>query len=536
MTENNNRDFFVSLSLANLLFSASWRNLLYPAAFDYNIKYGANYIDYLSVILCVLLTAAAIFGVLRLLQCLPNKKGERLESLVVLLLLFTALNVARLQFIDITPDFVTDFVLPPIAVLIFGLTLTKWKEFIFNGSRVLTLILAPFVLVTFSQSILGIINYKSNIEIETPIAEQLTALKPADKNQIKTRVIWIIFDELDYRVPFELKPIELPAFEKLKSESLTATAAKSPADDTLEAIPSLLTGKIVEKAEPIGKKDLFLTFTDRTSAKLSETDDIFTDVKNLGGNTAVIGWYHPYCRLAGKPLSVCKWEGENFSKNQSVFEAMLGNVKDLSEHLPFVANQKLLMQAKGFAKSVHFEFKEDAAETEKTIKNYHQRLAEIKQITADKNIDLAFIHLPLPHAPVQFDRFTKTFTVKRQDYVNNLALCDSVLDEIRKNMESANLWNESTIIISSDHFWRINRWKEAHSTHKLALTDGDRQLTKEIEDQRIPFFLKLKNQQAPLIYEKPFNTVISRDLIFALLKGEISTVEELQNRIDVAQN
>ncbi len=532
MTENNNREILVSLSLANLLFSASWRNLLYPATFDYHIKYGANYIDYAGVILCVILTAAAIFGFLRLLHRLFGSRGELLADFAVLLLLVASLNVVRLQFLDLTPDLVTDTVLPSLVVLIFGLTLTKWKRFVFNGSRTAILILAPFVFVTFAQSILGIVNFNSNIETETPVTQQLANIKPAPKPQIKSRVVWIIFDEFDYRVPFELKPLELPEFERLKNESLTATGAKSPSEDTLEAIPALLTGKKVKKAEPTGKNELILNFADHTSAKFSETDGVFSDVKTLGGDAAVIGWYHPYCRVSGKSLAVCKWEGENFSKNHSLPAAMLGNFKTLLEHLPFFADPAALRQAKGFAKSVHFEFKEDAAETEKMVAQYRQRLDEIKQAAADKNIDLAFIHLPLPHAPVQFDRFTKNFTVRRQDYVNNLALCDIVLGEIRKKMEAAGLWDESTVIVSSDHHWRINRWKKAHSSHKLSLTDGDRELTEEIEDQRIPFILKLKNQKNPVTYEKPFNTVITRDIINSLMKGEISTPEELQKQID----
>ena len=536
MTDGNHREMLVSLSLANLLFSASWRNLLYPATFDYHIKYGANYVDFASVILCVILTAAAIFGFLRLLRYVFGKKGELLADFAVLLLFVASLNVVRLQFLDLMPDFASEFVLLTLAVLVFIVTLTRWKNLVFSGSRTAVLILAPFVFVTFSQSLLGIVNLNSNLEKETPVAEQLANLETKPKTRIKTRVIWIIFDELDYRVPFELKPLELPEFERLKNESLTATSAKSPSADTLEAIPSLLTGKKVKKAEPAGKKELFLNFSDQTSAKFSETPDIFSDVKTLGGDAAVIGWHHPYCRIPGKSLSVCKWEGENFSKNHSLFAAMLDNFKTLLEHLRVFGDPASLNQAKGFANSVHFEFKEDAAETEKMIAQYEQRLDEIKQVTADKNVDLVFIHLPLPHAPVQFDRWTKNFTVKRQDYVNNLALCDIVLGEIRKNMEEAGLWDDSTVIVSSDHYWRIKRWKKAPNSHKLSLTDGDRELTKEIEDQRIPFFLKLKNQKNPVTINTSFDTVITRDLISALMKGEISTPDELQKQIESLQN
>ena len=67
------------------------------------------------------------------------------------------------------------------------------------------------------------------------------------------------------------------------------------------------------------------------------------------------------------------------------------------------------------------------------------------------------------------------------------------------------------------------------------MTDNDLLLTQGIEDKRVPFFVKLKNQKAPAAYDQPFNTVITRELILAIMKGEISTPDELKNRIDGAK-
>jgi arylsulfatase A-like enzyme len=212
---------------------------------------------------------------------------------------------------------------------------------------------------------------------------------------------------------------------------------------------------------------------------------------------------------------------------------MLANADDLVSQLPSTLSLISSQPTSRFTKEDHFVFKESEFDPEKISAAHSQRLTELKDITADPNIDLVFFHLPIPHAPVQYNRFTKEFTPERQDYINNIALCDIILGEIRKSMEQANEWDNSTIIISSDHQWRINSWKEQSTSARLALTDGDRQLTKEIEDPRVPFFIKLKNQNEPITYDKPFNTVITRDLILTIIKGEISTPEELKNRMDV---
>ncbi len=159
-------------------------------------------------------------------------------------------------------------------------------------------------------------------------------------------------------------------------------------------------------------------------------------------------------------------------------------------------------------------------------------MEEIRKVTTNSDNDLVFIHLPFPHPPAKYNRFTKEFSQQHLDYVNNLALIDLILGDIRQSMESANQWDNSTIIISTDHQLRVNRWKDSD----ISFSDSDRKLTGEIEDSRIPFFLKLKNQKNPVIYEKPFNTLITRDLILAIMKGEITTPDEAQKLLDNAGN
>ena len=92
-------------------------------------------------------------------------------------------------------------------------------------------------------------------------------------------------------------------------------------------------------------------------------------------------------------------------------------------------------------------------------------------------------------------------------------------------MEKAHLWDDSIVIVSSDHQWRVNQYKSWLSKQELEVTKG-------IEHPNVPFFLKLKGQQTPFVYEKSFNTVITSDLILTLMKGEVSTVEDAQKWLD----
>ena len=45
------------------------------------------------------------------------------------------------------------------------------------------------------------------------------------------------------------------------------------------------------------------------------------------------------------------------------------------------------------------------------------------------------------------------------EYLDNLALADRILGELRQAMEQAGTWDSTTILISSDHWWRTDYWQ-----------------------------------------------------------------------------
>lgn len=66
--------------------------------------------------------------------------------------------------------------------------------------------------------------------------------------------------------------------------------------------------------------------------------------------------------------------------------------------------------------------------------------------------------------------------------------------------------------------WRLGFWKnERFWTREEADVTGGR------IDYRVPFILKLQNQKQGVTYEHGFNTVMTHDLLLAVLRGELST-------------
>lgn len=529
MTNKTFKELLISLSLSNILFAGSWRIYLYPPTFDYHIKVTPNANDYLGIVLPVILIGLLFWGGFRLFKHFYEEKANLLINLTFLVFFLVGLNIVRLQMPFSAMSLPIAIAAQVISFALLAVTLTKWRNQVFSAAKAITLMASPFILITFSQAFWGILNNnQAEIANEPSTSAQLSKIQPKAKKEIKSRVVWIILDEFDYRTAFELKPVEMPEFERLKKSSLTATNAKSPAHDTLEAIPSLLIGKTVEKSVPQGRSELILNFSDGTSGKFSETTSLLTDVKALGGETAVNGFYHSYCRVLEKSVSACKWDGDKFKHHETLLSSVLSNI--------YILGEQILMTGATESASIkqHFDrnFEENRLEIKEMVEDRAARLKDVFQIASNPNIDLAFIHLPIPHPPSRFDRKANSFNYEVNDYANNLVLADLILGDIRKKLEDAGQWDNSTVIVSTDHQLRINRWKESEEY----MTANDKALTGEIEDPRIPFFLKLPNQTEAISLDKPFNTIISRKLILALMKGEISTPEEARNWIENVPN
>jgi hypothetical protein len=103
--------------------------------------------------------------------------------------------------------------------------------------------------------------------------------------------------------------------------------------------------------------------------------------------------------------------------------------------------------------------------------------------------------------------------------VDNLALADRTLGDVRKAMEKAGLWDRSIVLVSSDHPLRPYEWN-----YRPTWTAEDQQVTPAgKESPLIPFLLKLPGESRGVSFKPAFNTVLTQDLLLAALQGKITT-------------
>ena len=123
------------------------------------------------------------------------------------------------------------------------------------------------------------------------------------------RVLWIVYDEMDQRTTFDERPgdLRLPAFDRLRAESLAASSALPPADRTERSMPAFLTGLRVGDARLVGRNQLRLQVEGRPTHSCGRAPTRFSPgARALGLNTGLAGFFLPYCAMMGDSVTTCR--------------------------------------------------------------------------------------------------------------------------------------------------------------------------------------------------------------------------------------
>jgi hypothetical protein len=520
------RDAAISLSLANLCFVKVWGKALSGAG-----AYFAEFrIAYAAILLDVVLLALVFFIGARLVRANSNRFLQILARLAFLLSLLTVVN--GVMTLGITLSGVNFSTLLGRSTAYFaGLAFTFAlvavafiaRQRIINFAPRLVLVSLPFVLVTFTQAVFNLTKDIGVVHAASERAEKTTvpAKTPA------TRVLWIVFDEFDQRLTFAQRPatVELPELDRLRSESLYAENAYPPAPLTYMSMPALITGRLVEKVAPIRTDELMVKFAGEEKAVAWSTQpNVFSKAQASGFTTGLAGWCHPYCEVIGGDLTSCDEVKDKSNDEVSLATSMFLQAEGLASTVPLVTQTAIpVVQRVNFVNQLA-----TSGERKKYTVRYKYVLDSSLKAATNPNLDLVFVHSPAPHPPGIYDRFKNDFSIEsRNSYIDNLELVDRTVGEIRRAMEKAGVWEKTTVIISADHWWRSEMW----SRGPFWTTEDARVATAPM-DHRIPFLVKPAGKTDQLTYQPGFNTVLTQELVLALMRGEVSGAEQIAAWLD----
>lgn len=465
------RHALIALSLANLCFVSAWKRRLSTAGLFLPFW---SWQDLFALLLNITALAIVFFFLLRL-AAKEKAFSNFLYAIAFCLPLIAVSNLVRVVFFESALSKHSSWVVAAIGSipLLFAAALFRWKNKLLPIVEFVTVGLALFIPINVVQAAI-------EIHEHGPLP-QLAARLPGTP---RTRIVWLIFDEMDYTLTFprRLPGVSVPELDRLRSESLFATLAHQPGRDTADAIPSLLTGRKVTRVRPQGTHALLVQFSDDSPfIDLTQLPNTFSDAHSAQINVGVAGWYFPYCRMFPSDVTECDWASMYSGVSDAPsLRTSLGS--QLSSLTPLESRMRQMRRVPWL-------------------------LAKAQQMASDPSLGLVMVHFPLPHGPEIFDRNTGKVTslaLHKDWYFDNLILADRMLGELRRSMELAGVWDSSAVIFSSDHSLREEMMPHPNPT------------------PLVPFMVKCPAQHAGNTYEMPMNTIITRDLIRALEAGEVS--------------
>lgn len=336
------------------------------------------------------------------------------------------------------------------------------------------------------------------------------------------RVVWIVFDELDERMLFDVRPprIRLPQFDLLRTETIFADHTNPPGPETLWSMPSFLLGRKIYNPK-MDTSQLSVQFSNGAEwHDFAAQPNVFREARKDGFNTGLTGWYLPYCRILGNDLSDCTWASLGPT---AVCAENLLRYRTFSQKMTYLAGWDARLI---FRPLVTYGFLD--ATPDDALSRRYQNIHAVKVVTEnavrmlrDRRLNFVLIHVPAPHPPGIWNISRHDFAFSDTDYLDNYELADAVLGQIRGALESTGEWDRTTLLVTSDHPYRVQLWMNEHIWNaEMTAVAGTRKYP------YVPFFLKLPFQRQAVPYGREFNNVLSGSLLLEVLQGNVSTPEQ----------
>lgn len=350
-----------------------------------------------------------------------------------------------------------------LAGLLIGFSLIRRRTQILRLPEIVAIIFVPLLPIQAGYAVWQLAHPPSYVD--RPPAP-LVAVAPNGQ-----RVLWLLFDELD------LSSLALPQFDRLRRESFYADHAIPAAMSTREAIQKLL-------------------------------NDWFPP---SGFNTAILGSELLYCRMFS--VASC------FAPPSRTEEIALRRptVVDRAWHaITSRVSRRPLFDA---------ETRRQARAAEAVAFDEMRRRAVA--LATDTRYQLVYMHFPIPHLlGIWNRRENKYSTDDRASYLDNVALADRTLGEIRTSLERAGTWNDTVVLVTSDHPLR-------DQTIEAAQWWNDSE-TASIRAERkyVPFLLKVAGSYK---LHATFPATRTGDLLRAILDRRVTTTQQVEALLAPAQ-
>ena len=330
-----------------------------------------------------------------------------------------------------------------------------------------------------------------------------------------TRIVWVLFDELSYKLTLSDPPdgLQFPNLKRLHAQSISFGNLEPVANYTDLVIPSLLGRRSIEQIRSTPESRLI--YLDRVTHKWAAYDasqTLFANAQRYGWNPGVVGWMIPYCRLFAGILTNCFWEPG--AAAGLPFESWVSNRDSTFSYA--------VALPRAFAAEVHSRRHVDEKRRLDWILDYASLMEHLKTTLRDERIHFIYAHLPVPHPPGIYDRRTHQLC-GCGNYLDNLALADDTLGTLMREIEESSGADPTTVIVSSDHSWRVPMWRNT-----INWTAEEERVSRGQFDTRPVFMIHFAGQKSGSEIAAPMPELVEHDVIEGMLEGKVIGPEDVE--------
>jgi hypothetical protein len=335
-------------------------------------------------------------------------------------------------------------ILGMVAIVIMAVLLVprlrKWCDRLRTGLLVFIMVFSPVSVLSLYTMVMGGIN--------ASVAEAGDTEGPLAQGKPKGDVYIILLDELSYEFLYEDGDVK-GRFANLKELSQTADNfhnVTAPGDCTRNSLPGYVLARPGLKVDFIGNM-AFHEDADGELHRLSEYEDsLFTRAKGNGYQTFLYGWLHQYHEVVScgvdrmRSFGMYKYASEN--SLVSLMSPFLSTAQIWPRNYPF-----LLLKGPIAAMSHSQNVRDITSLT-------------IEAISRELPPTFLFVHIPIPHNPFVFTSSgfnppRNPFAETVENYLNQLDYADQLVGRFVARMKEEGTWENATVIILSDHNFRM---------------------------------------------------------------------------------
>ena len=299
--------------------------------------------------------------------------------------------------------------------------------------------------------------------------------------QPQLKLMVLVFDELD-GVLFsdrhrDVQQRLLPNLGAFKARSLDFGMATAHADNTFEAIPSILVGKSLHSVDKAAMRDTWKAPDGVVLAGLGQVLQqglLNTDRRLAGRTQAYLGWYHPYCRWIPDSARCVQLDSTD-----GLYDAFL-----------YAYNSAAWCRHLGLC----LWGRDRAAHPYRAVR----LLREVERLLPANEV--LYIHLPIPHPPcARFSLRDEKIRIGEErvdcSYADSLRLADDVFGQLMRMLERDCPDCNVTVAVTSDHPYRL--WRQTPAQQAVTrLTLGSAMAPALLDElaasratMQVPFFV-----------------------------------------------